>query len=490
MVSRSGLIYLVILLSSVLAIDNSCETDDDCRSLNYCQEGECTHKDLFSLEPIEIVGTLVILIMSSISNAAGIGGGPVMTPILILLFYFDTHYAIPLSQVVIFGGSLIAIALKLSYRHPEKDRPLIYYELVMHVQSFVLLGTTLGVILNAAFPSWLILALLTILLIYISIKTFRKGKGLYHTETQKKKSTIPTNSHRETPGETPEEAPGEAPGETPNEDLNGNAVDDQVAQSSEDNDASESYRLNSPSSEKLEELLSSERKFIPYKWVAMIVGIYVIVIIGSFMKGGKGADSIIGIENCSENYYLFLGLFSLVLIGLGCFTGYLLLRLNKNREEAGYDFHKNDIKWNLKDVVAIGAVGLVAGLGAGMLGIGGGIVMNPVMLELGLLPEVSTASSSFMILFTSSIAIIQYLTADMVDVDYGIWVGCLAVVGSAIGVLVLKKLVTKYQRSSLLVLLLAVILAVAAIVIASYGIYDIIDKEEKGEAEYGFSEFC
>lgn len=116
--------------------------------------------------------------------------------------------------------------------------------------------------------------------------------------------------------------------------------------------------------------------------------------------------------------------------------------------------------------------------------------MNPVMLELGLLPEVSTASSSFMILFTSSIAIIQYLTADMVDVEYGIWVGCLAVVGSAIGVLVLKKLVTKYQRSSLLVLLLAVILAVAAVVIASYGIYDIIDKEEKGEAEYGFSEFC
>ena len=44
----------------------------------------------------------------------------------------------------------------------------------------------------------------------------------------------------------------------------------------------------------------------------------------------------------------------------------------------------------------------VAGIGAGLLGIGGGMIINPVMIDLGFLAEVSAAISGFSVLWTSS----------------------------------------------------------------------------------------
>ena len=54
---------------------------------------------------IEICGTFIIIVMSALANAGGIGGGGIMVPILIIMFLFQAHFAIPLSQAIIFGGS-------------------------------------------------------------------------------------------------------------------------------------------------------------------------------------------------------------------------------------------------------------------------------------------------------------------------------------------------------------------------------------------------
>ncbi len=44
---------------------------------------------------------------------------------------------------------------------------------------------------------------------------------------------------------------------------------------------------------------------------------------------------------------------------------------------------------------------------AGLLGIGGGMVQSPLMLDMGMLPEVQKATAATMILFTASSAAIQ-----------------------------------------------------------------------------------
>ena len=54
----------------------ACETNNDCPSNNVCTDHSCVHKSLFPLDGIEILGSFMVFISSSLANAGGIGGGP------------------------------------------------------------------------------------------------------------------------------------------------------------------------------------------------------------------------------------------------------------------------------------------------------------------------------------------------------------------------------------------------------------------------------
>ena len=159
---------------SFLTLVVGCKTDSDCSRLSVCISEECEHKDLFPMGVVEYLGVFLVILLAGLSNAGGVGGGAIMTPILILLFGFIPHYAIPISQVIIFGGSLIAIAMKLPSRHPTRDKPLIFYDLILLTNSPLLLGISTGVMLNEILPSWVIELLLTIVLVYMAFNTSQK----------------------------------------------------------------------------------------------------------------------------------------------------------------------------------------------------------------------------------------------------------------------------------------------------------------------------
>ena len=156
------------------------------------------------------------------------------------------------------------------------------------------------------------------------------------------------------------------------------------------------------------------------------------------------------------------------------------------KNELGYDFDKNDLKWTKKNIFIVSFSGFVAGLAAGIIGVGGGLVMNPVLLRLELRPEVSTATSSFMVLFTSTISMLQYAIAGKLNIFYGLWTVVFSLIGSCLGILVIKKLVDKYKRSSIIVMLLALIMAACAVIIPTYGILNYLNSK----TEDGFKNFC
>jgi uncharacterized membrane protein YfcA len=167
-------LFTKLMVLSFLTLALGCKTDSDCSRLNVCISQECEHKELFPLGIVEYLGVFLVILLAGLSNAGGVGGGAIMTPILILLFGFLPHYAIPISQVIIFGGSLIAIAMKLQSRHPTRDKPLIFYDLILLTTSPLLLGISTGVMLNEILPSWVIELLLTIVLVYMTFNTSQK----------------------------------------------------------------------------------------------------------------------------------------------------------------------------------------------------------------------------------------------------------------------------------------------------------------------------
>lgn len=153
---------------------------------------------MLPLDAREIGGTIIIFFLALLSNAAGIGGSTIMIALLLLIFNFETHNAIPLAQAIIWGGCLVATLLRVPKRHPRKDRPLISWELIMHLTAPLLLGAGVGVILNVIFPPWLILALLTIFIGYLSTGVLIRGIRLYIKETKIKRLESHPVIHHET----------------------------------------------------------------------------------------------------------------------------------------------------------------------------------------------------------------------------------------------------------------------------------------------------
>jgi uncharacterized membrane protein YfcA len=96
---------------------------------------------------------------------------------------------------------------------------------------------------------------------------------------------------------------------------------------------------------------------------------------------------------------------------------------------------------------------LFAGLSAGLLGIGGGMVQGPLMLEMGMLPQVQRATSATMVFFTSSSAAVLFLLAGnypggangMDQLVYAAWFALMGFIGTVVGQVAMKVSVVEQQ---------------------------------------------
>lgn len=61
-------------------------------------------------------------------------------------------------------------------------------------------------------------------------------------------------------------------------------------------------------------------------------------------------------------------------------------------------------------------VGFVGGWVAGALGLGGGAIFNPVLLQMGVDAKVSSSTGMFMILFSTGASFAVYLINNMLNI--------------------------------------------------------------------------
>lgn len=171
--------------------DEPCNVTSDCIENNYCSKnGFCEHKDFFPLADIEIIGILLIFFTSALSNAGGVGGGGLVIPILLLMFKFYTHEAIPVSKLTIFMGAVTSFILNFGQLHPERKAISIDYNIPYLIVPMLLFGTMCGISLNKVMPPWIILISLTILLFMNTYKTLTKAKSLRQKEIDDEKNNL------------------------------------------------------------------------------------------------------------------------------------------------------------------------------------------------------------------------------------------------------------------------------------------------------------
>ncbi len=108
------------------------------------------------------------------------------------------------------------------------------------------------------------------------------------------------------------------------------------------------------------------------------------------------------------------------------------------------------------------AIGLVAGLFSGLFGVGGGILVVPLLIAFcGYQPRIAMATSLGAILFTAIAAAASHAQAGNVDFEQGALIGLPAVAGAVGGAWVQQRMT---QRA--LVLAFAIFLAAVAVRLA------------------------
>jgi Sulfite exporter TauE/SafE len=98
------------------------------------------HKDLFPLDHSDVVGTLMIGLGLMIAASGGVGGGGILVPLLIIVLGFHPKYAIPLSNFTILGSSITNMILNIPKRHPEAERPLVDWDLILVMEPVTMAG--------------------------------------------------------------------------------------------------------------------------------------------------------------------------------------------------------------------------------------------------------------------------------------------------------------------------------------------------------------
>lgn len=130
-------------------------TDDETVILEVAEEehphgAHAWHKPLHPIDGWDVAGVGLACIGLMIAAAGGIGGGGILVPLYILVLGFHPKHAIPLSNITIFGGAITNTVLNLSKRHPDADRPLVDWDLILVMEPLTIGGALVGSFINKA----------------------------------------------------------------------------------------------------------------------------------------------------------------------------------------------------------------------------------------------------------------------------------------------------------------------------------------------------
>uniref|UniRef100_A0A7N0TT71 Sulfite exporter TauE/SafE family protein n=1 Tax=Kalanchoe fedtschenkoi TaxID=63787 RepID=A0A7N0TT71_KALFE len=392
-----------------------------------------------------VVGTVIGFFGSAFGSVGGVGGGGIFVPMLTLIIGFDAKSSTAISKCMIMGGAGATVYFNLRQRHPTLDLPIIDYDLALLFQPMLVLGISIGVAFNVIFADWMVTVLLIILFLGTSTRAFLKGLETWKKETMLRKEAArrlePNGSSTEEADYTPlPGAPATAPPEEPIKKV-------------------------------------SIVENVCWKETGILFGVWVAILA---LEIGKNY-----VTTCSVAYWALNLLQIPVAFGA---SGFQAVNLYKGRRVIA---SKGDegTDWKVRQLVLYCAFGILAGMVGGLLGLGGGFILGPLFLELGIPPQVASATATFAMTFSSSMSVVEYYLLKRFPVPYAAYFTAVALVAALVGQHIVRKLIIILRRASLIIFILAFMIFVSAISLGGVGIKDMVeDIEEK--AYMGFENIC
>lgn len=155
----------------------ACLDDSYCDTPFYtCNKKDaiCEHKNAFPAEPIEWVGFVMMGLLIGFANAGGIGGGALLMPIIIIFFGADVADGTPISNFCIFISAVIRFLMNFKQMHPERPKLMQNYDIAVIFMPLVMVGSSIGVILNTVLPTLISTILLVVVVSYMLFNSSKK----------------------------------------------------------------------------------------------------------------------------------------------------------------------------------------------------------------------------------------------------------------------------------------------------------------------------
>ncbi|KAM1965521.1 hypothetical protein ACFX15_045845 [Malus domestica] len=449
----------VLVLASIAASAQETLQQDDSatqhylnRMLNFLwQRGRLGYEHVWPEMKFDwriVVGTIIGFIGAAFGTVGGVGGGGIFVPMLTLIIGFDEKSSTAISNCMITGGAAATVFYNLRLRHPTLDLPIIDYDLALLVQPMLMLGISIGVSFNVIFANWMITVLLMIFFIGTSTKAFLKG-----VETWKKETILIKEVARLMQS-------------------NGSSSDDEVE-----------YRplASGPSSvlatKESKRIEVSIMENVYWKELLLLVAVWVIILALQIAKNYT--------TTCSAEYWVLNLLQIPVALGVSTYEAVNLYkghRVIESMEESGTD-------WKVRQLFLYCGGGITAGIVGGLLGLGGGFILGPLFLELGLPPQVSSATATFAMTFSASMSVVEYYLLKRFPVPYALYFALVASLSALVGQHVVRKVISVLGRASIIVFILASTIFMSAISLGGVGIASMVEKIENKEY-MGFENIC
>jgi uncharacterized membrane protein YfcA len=361
-VSAAWLVTMALRSSNAIT-----DTDaHDNRLLSVLMDEDSQISSLFPLTPLDYFGFTCTIVGLILAAGAGIGGGGILVPIYILIFEFPLKHAIPLASVTVFGGAIANNLLNARKSHPDHPgRPVIDWELILQLEPMTMAGALIGADLNDLLPDVVLVVLLFLLLSITSYKTLNTAKKMYEKESKEICHQIQDES------------------ETLLESSKNNKGIDEEEAAQTTSYGSNGGSHTTPALDTGKKPSFGEDQSHHQSWVDILklISLFAVVTGLNLLKGapGKAGGGPFGLESCDATCFWTTELAMLVVILSFVFhvrSGVL------RRVKTGGPL-LSEIEWDEENTVTYPLLAIVAGLVAGMFGVGGGIIKGPLMLALG-----------------------------------------------------------------------------------------------------------
>uniref|UniRef100_A0A452XFS6 Sulfite exporter TauE/SafE family protein n=1 Tax=Aegilops tauschii subsp. strangulata TaxID=200361 RepID=A0A452XFS6_AEGTS len=382
-----------------------------------------------------VLGSFIGFFGAAFGSVGGVGGGGIFVPMLTLIIGFDPKSSAAMSKLY----------CNLKLKHPTLDMPMIDYDLALLIQPMLMMGVSIGVICNVIFPEWLVTILLIILFLVTAIKAFLKGVEAWKKETmirREAKAKQLEKSNEDTRYTPPPIGP------------------DPAAETKKPTDEAVSIWKN---------IYWKEFGLLASVWVAFLT-----------LQVTKNY-----VATCSTWYWVLTVLQIPVSVGVSMYQAASLVQGKRALSSRA----NNQTSPKAHQILVYCFFGVTAGVLAGLLGVGGGVVMGPLFLELGIHPQVSSATASFAMMFSSSMAAVEYYLLKRFPVPYALFFTSLTFVAAIVGQRVARKLVNWLGRASFIIFILSSMIFVSAISLGGVGISKTTHKMARHEY-MGFGNIC